>query len=400
MRILFVNEMLGWFGGAEQNVAEAAAALRARGHTCLLAWGSRTERDPAAYAENFDDNAPCAEAGALDGEDLSQVVSDFEPDVIYLHRLPALPPDEARANIRTVRMIHDHDVCCPRRHKYFLLSGRVCRRPAGWRCWLDCAFIARDRSRLFGARRVSIPAMMREMRRNRRLDALLVGSRFMREELLQNGFPEERVHILAPVVRMADARPMPPADGPRVLYVGQLIRGKGVDLLLRALRRLRCDFHADIVGVGPAEGWLKALSLRLGLEDKVSFWGWVQHEDLGRWYSAARVVAVPSRWPEPFGMVGLEAMRYGRPVVGFAVGGVPDWLEHEVTGLLAPEQDVAAFARGIERLLTDARLAAELGRNAADRARTRYSFDGYVDALERHLGGLDLAHRERPSVGQ
>ena len=171
----------------------------------------------------------------------------------------------------------------------------------------------------------------------------------------------------------------------RILYVGQLIRGKGVDLLLRALPHLRCDYGVTIVGAGNARGKLERLCGALGIEGRVHFQGWVDPQDLGDYYARAKVVAVPSRWPEPFGMIGLEAMHYGRPVVGFRVGGIPDWLEDGATGLLAAEQDVRAFAGALEKLLADAPLCAQLGARAQERVRTKFSFENYLDRLERFL---------------
>ena len=96
----------------------------------------------------------------------------------------------------------------------------------------------------------------------------------------------------------------------------------------------------------------------------------------------AKLVVVPSRWPEPFGMIGLEAMHYGRPVVAFRVGGIPDWLEHGVTGLLAPEQDTRALAQAIDQLLADPQLCAKFGAAAQSCVREKFSFDRYLDRLE------------------
>ena len=386
MKILFVNERCGYFGGVEQNVADAAEGLRRRGHACVLAYGAETGRDPAGYRALFDEGFACVEAGAAgEAAHLTDAVERLAPDVLYFHKAPSLP--SLPHGVRAVRMVHDHDLCCPRRHKYFLVCGRVCRHRADWRCYADLAFLARDRSRTVGVRWVSIPGCIREMRRHRSLDALLVGSRFMQEELLQNGFAEEQVHILPNAVPAPSLDPQPVPQAPSVLYVGQLIRGKGVDLLLRALAQMGVRFEASIVGTGNAEARLQAMCRRLGLAGQVRFEGWVPHEDLARHYAAARVVAVPSRWPEPFGMIGLEAMLQARPVVGFDVGGIPDWLEHEVTGLRVPEQDVTAFARALERVLTDPDTAARLGRNGRERACAQFSFDRYLDRLEAHLGG-------------
>ena len=119
----------------------------------------------------------------------------------------------------------------------------------------------------------------------------------------------------------------------------------------------------------------------------MDFSGWVRNEDLGNFYSKAKVVVVPSRWPEPFGMIGLEAMHHGRPVVAFDVGGIPDWLDHMETGILVPEQDVGAFGKALEKILGENQFAARLGQNGLRRVRDHYAFEGYLDRLEGCLKG-------------
>jgi glycosyltransferase involved in cell wall biosynthesis len=232
---------------------------------------------------------------------------------------------------------------------------------------------------------VSIGDKIAEMRHNQRLSLLLAGSAAMRDELILNGFPPARVEILPPVVRMSErAMAQIPAEN-RILYVGQLIRGKGVDLLLNALVHVKSDFQLTIAGTGNAQTRLEQLSAKLGLGGKVRFAGWVSPQGLGEYYAGAKLVVVPSRWPEPFGMIGLEAMHYGRPVVAFRVGGIPDWLDDGVTGLLAPEQDVRAMAQAIEQLLDNSALCSKLGSQAQTRVRERFSFERYLDKLEAFL---------------
>jgi glycosyltransferase involved in cell wall biosynthesis len=378
VRILFVNEKCGYFGGIEQNVADTAAGLRERGHECHLAYRVLTGRQDAEYRAIFNSCAPldpCAKAAA-----------SVRPDVVYIHkanvRSLGSPPD----GVRQIRMVHDHDLCCPRRHKYFAWNGRICHWKAGWRCYLDLAFLGRAPGpQKIGL--VSIGDKLDEMRHNQGLSLLLAGSAAMRDELVLNGFAAERVQILPPVVRMKERAMAPiPADN-RILYVGQLIRGKGVDLLLRALVHVKSDFELTIAGTGNAQGRLEELSAKLGLAKKVRFAGWVSPQGLGEYYAGAKLVVVPSRWPEPFGMIGLEAMHYGRPVVAFRVGGIPDWLEDGVTGLAAPEQDVHALAGSIDRLLGDAQLCAKLGAQAQARVREKFSFERYLDRLEGFLAG-------------
>ena len=409
MKILFVNEKCGFFGGVEQNIADTAAGLRARGHDCYLAYGDATSRAVADYQQMFHGCFPIpleldgADATTAQFEDLLRRV---RPDVVYLHKLPDLRTLGPRLfDARTVRMVHDHDLCCPRRHKYFIHNGRVCHYPAGWRCWLDAAFLAKSGSTRTGMRLVDVGGKITEMRRNHALDLLLVGSEFMREELLQNGFPEGKVRVLPPLPQFPPVASTAYPAAPRILYVGQLIYGKGVDLLLDALGLIKLPFEALIVGTGNAQQKLEARSRELGISDRVIFRGWVDHHQLSALYESARMVVVPSRWPEPFGMVGLEAMRHARPVVGFAAGGIGDWLEHEVNGLLVPEQDSAGLARAIEALLSDSKRAEAMGQNGRRKAESEYSFETYIDRLEAHLRGAGArsgrprAAAEQPGQG-
>jgi glycosyltransferase involved in cell wall biosynthesis len=392
--ILYANSKCGFFGGVEQNVADSAAGLAQRGHACHLAFGEDSGNGTAAFAGLFRGvhhlPEPPASAAGPDRAAVAALLEHLQPDAVFLHRVPTLRPwqDQPRA-CRTVRMIHDHDVCCPRRHKYFLSNGRVCQHRADWRCWFDGAFVQRVRGARLGFALVNLVAHAAERRRHRRLDLVLAGSRFMAEELRQNRVPADKIRILHPVVNAPlcdDPAPLPDGTA-RVLFVGQLIRGKGVDLLLRALAQVRTPHDAVIVGTGNAEAGLRALCHDLGLDGRVRFAGWIANSELPAHYQAATVLAVPSRWPEPFGMVGLEAMHRARPVVAFAVGGIPDWLAHEKTGLLVPEQDVAGFAAALDRVLADRAGAARLGREGQARARAEFSFTRYLDCLEAHLRG-------------
>ena len=392
MRILFVNEKCGYFGGVEQNIAVTARGLRLKGHQCFLAHGDSLGSDLSAYESFFDGVSKfdeiCVEKGKQSAHPFEKVVGKFSPDVLYLHKFPHVDFCLPYLNkLRTVRMIHDHDLCCPRRHKYFFHNSRICQKKAGWRCYLDLAFLSRDSHLGPIPKFDSISRKLREMRVNYKLDRLLVGSRFMRDELLQNGFPQEKVHIVPPNVDMKYSTPSQVPQEPVILFVGQLIKGKGVDLLLQALARVSLDFKALVIGVGNSEPHLRELCRNLNLEGRVHFKGWIANESLGEFYAKARIVAVPSRWPEPFGMIGLEAMSHGRPVVAFDVGGIPDWLEHEVTGLLAPEQDIDAMANALTRLLSDLESCRRMGRTAFANFENKFSFQDYLAQITSHLMG-------------
>jgi glycosyltransferase involved in cell wall biosynthesis len=204
----------------------------------------------------------------------------------------------------------------------------------------------------------------------------------MQDELVVNGFARETVRILPPCVNLPGQAITPVPDTPNLLFVGQLIKGKGVQLLLDALTHVRSPFTLRIAGDGNARAGLEEKCRALGLGDRVEFLGWVPRDQLETLYRDARALVVPSFWAEPFGMIGLEAMHHGRPVVGFAAGGIPDWLLDGENGILVPERDVTALAEGLDRLLGDHGLAQRLGAKGHELLAERFSFTGYVQALE------------------
>ena len=148
---------------------------------------------------------------------------------------------------------------------------------------------------------------------------------------------------------------------------------------------LRHPWRATLVGDGNHLATCRTLAADLGISDRVRFTGWVDHDRLADFYASARFAVVPSRWPEPFGMVGPEAMARGRPVVGFASGGIPDWLHDGVTGLLVSPGDVQGFTAAMDRLLGDPELTAAMGRAGAARIDRELTHRSYIQTLKRSL---------------
>lgn len=371
MNILFVNEYAGFVGGVEQNIALTVKALTQRGHECSLVYARKGKR----YQEY---QALFKETKALLGHrELGSYLTNLSPEVVYLHRLDSVEPFLNRS-FHTVRMVHDHDLCCPRRHKYRVFGNDPCESKAGWRCWLDLAFLERRDGQVSFK---NLFAHTRELKRHRQIDQLLVGSRSMQQELVKNGFDESKVAILSPAVpptSFGDSE----CNGPNILFVGQMIKGKGPDLLLRAVSKLECDFHLTMVGDGNWIPQLREQAINLGLESRVTWTGWVTPQQLEQHYQKARVVAVPSRWPEPFGMVGLEAMQRAKPVVGFAVGGIPDWLVDNENGFLVQPPSIGSFSGRLAQLLQDPQLARRMGQRGLEKVSRDFAFDSYIDQLE------------------
>jgi glycosyltransferase involved in cell wall biosynthesis len=205
----------------------------------------------------------------------------------------------------------------------------------------------------------------------------------MKAELVQNGFNESLIELHAPVPRSAAGTFESSFDGRnRIVYAGQIIRGKGVDVLLEALARVQTPFECVILGDGNHRTHCEQLSHKLGLAGRVTFAGFVSQAKITEYYRDATIAAMSSLWPEPFGATGLEAMRCGLPVVAFDAGGIREWLIDGWNGSLVPWMNRERYASAIDALLADKTLARRMGENGRQWIGERFGFPEYISGLE------------------
>lgn len=390
MRLLFVHDRFGAMAGAEVNAQLTAAEFKNRGHSLGLIHGPPTGKGEAAWHEIFSSRFPLLKGN---NSTVTQgAIEEFQPDAIYVHKMsdPGVLAALAESATPVVRMVHDHDLYCMRSYKYSPLTRRICTRAAGPACIFPCgAVLTRNRNGGLPIKWSSYRAKQREIALNRRFERMIVATDYMRQELLRNGFDPQRIEIHAPVPRNDNGAVSASFDERnRIVYSGQIIRGKGVDVLLPALARVQLPFECLIFGDGNHRAYCEALSHKLGLGGRVLFKGYLPPAELETFYAEASLAVVSSVWPEPFGAVGLEAMRHGLPVVAFDAGGIKEWLRDGENGFLVPWMDVGRFAARVEQLLGDKALAREMGERGRRLAHERFGFEQYITGLEEMFARL------------
>ncbi|MGA1474292.1 MAG: glycosyltransferase, partial [Prochlorothrix sp.] len=166
-----------------------------------------------------------------------------------------------------------------------------------------------------------------------------------------------------------------------LLYVGQFAPHKGLETLIDAAAQLAAAgvaFQLVLAGEEVRQGLqersrVEQLIADRGLADRTQFPGYISHDPLPTYYSAADVCVIPSYY-EPFGWVAIEAMACGTPVVASQVGGLALTIAHEATGLLVPPRDGVALAQAIQRVLENPTWAASLRQSSTDRAAQLFSW--------------------------
>lgn len=179
-------------------------------------------------------------------------------------------------------------------------------------------------------------------------------------------------------------------DGmPLILFTGRFVERKGIREFLAAaalvlkerpaVRFVLAGGHRHCDGASMARYWMPD-ELR-GCDDRIHFTGWLTAEELADWYRLADILAVPS-WYEPFGMVVLEGMLYGLPIVASDIGGPAEILEHERTALLVPPRDPVALAESFVALVDAPQLRRELGLAAARAVRQEWLYARVVQKMK------------------
>lgn len=389
MRILLANDGFGDAGGVQNYLDAVAAGLASRGHLLAIVHRDAT---PAPFAAAATRSLPQFTV-AVDGiEPTIGRIASWAPDVCFSHNMDILDIDRALlARWPVVKFMHGYlGTCIGGQKRHGFPVARPCDRRFGIACLA-----------LYGPRHcgeLKPGTFVRQYRWAReqhgllpRYRAIVVASEHMKREFIRNGVPPSQIHVNALFPTHHFVGSGVPGSSERegseatVAFVGRMTVLKGGDLLVDAIaqasKRLGRIIRLLLIGDGPQRAaWEQRASERL-----VPFTstGWLSGDDRWAALGQATLLALPSSWPEPFGLVGLEAAAFGIPAVAFDVGGVREWLRPGVSGYLAPGNPprAAGLADALVEALGDEDELRAMGARAVGVAK-EMSLDRHLDCLE------------------
>jgi len=393
-RVLMVNKFLYEKGGAEFYMYRLAALLEQRGSSVRY-FGMRSSKNLPSPTERFyvsevdfehpdtvRERVRAAGRAVYSTQARSRLGSLLaaEPrfDVAHLHNVyhqlsPSLLAPLRAAGVPVVMTVHDYKLVCP---VYTLTShGQMCERCVGGH-FHNAVRLRCNRGSLAGSALVAGETWLHRRLRlwERGIDLFITPSEYLRDKLVEGGYPPGRVVAIPNFVDPAEftASDQP---GRHMLYLGRLSHEKGVETLIEAAAG--SDLRVLIAGDGPQRAALEQQAARL--RAPVEFLGHTGGQQLRDLITGARAIVVPSRWPENCPLVVLEAMASARPLVASRVGGIPELARDGEEALLVPPGDVAALRSALVRLHDDAGLALTLGRAGRERAESRYGPARHLD---------------------
>ena len=385
MRLLICSAFRRIQGGAESYLENIIPALAGRGHQIAFCAEREGDSNRPLIALPPPASQWCiAELGA---QQALQRARHFAPELVFCHRLDDLGFERAlQALGPSVFFAHNYYGTCISGSKTRSFPRPTpCPRIFGPGCLLQ--YFPR---RCGGLNPVTMLQLYGQagdrLALLKQYTTVLTNSRYLSEEYRRHGIQATDVPLFALVD--SESGESLPSDHYSLLFAGRMEKLKGGALLLDALpllhERLHRDLHVTFAGDGrERQAWaIQAQKLPAGIQ--VSFTGWLSRPELAEHYAGSHLLVIPSLWPEPFGLVGLEAGLQGTPAVAFPVGGIPEWLQHGENGVLAA---LPPSAEGLASAMAQALhpdLYPQLRAKAAAAARA-FSLERHCRHLEREL---------------
>ena len=383
MRILQLHAGYRTPAGEDTVVRVEAEALRRAGHEVrqlVEPNPTETHRAVVALARSRGNRVSAAKVAA--------VVDEFRPDLVHVHNTwfslsSSVFDAAAAAGVPTVMTVHNYRLGCVGTDLF--RGDSVCTACVGRGPWAGVRHGCYRDSRLLSAVAAVEVASTRRRGSLRHVDRFVAPSRFMADRLVDVGVPAERLVVKPHFTADVGRRTRPATESDEILFIGRLAPGKGLEVLLRAWERRdrgRCDgLRLTVVGDGPL-----ARALHEAAPRDVEFAGWMPYAEVQERMLAARALVFPSEWYEPFGMVLIEALSAGLPVLtsnasdAARITGTPDELV-SVVG------DDVSLSRGIEALADDP-LVDRSSASARERYESRYTETAGIAGLEALYGDV------------
>jgi glycosyltransferase involved in cell wall biosynthesis/MoaA/NifB/PqqE/SkfB family radical SAM enzyme len=387
MRILLQNQYDNYLGGVETYFQLLVDALIEKGHEVITLYTksgikpSDTKKGyKAFYLPNLDlpehDYFSKSKHAALKKDILylNSIVVKEKPHVIHLNNTHYPRHYNFLAGrVPIVHTVHDFFHCCPALLK--MLSESICQKPFGAWCFKNRCISWKSVNDL---QKFKITCLNRNAMRN--FKKLLVTTEFMRDTLINDGFDGDNVQELPLFIRDWEYNSDYTNDN-IIVYAGRLAEEKGVSHFIHMLKALKVNYKAFIIGDGPQKEECINLVNIMGLDNIVQFTGFLSRNSIREYFEKSSVIVIPSVWPEPFCLVGIEAMACSRPVVAYGTGGISSWLSDNYNGFIAPRGDIRGLAHRVETLLKNKRLAEDMGRNGHKQFCKRFTKDKHISAL-------------------
>lgn len=297
-------------------------------------------------------------------------------------------------NVPIIQLVYNYRFVCPDAQLFSL--GEICERCVGGNYWHAVARKCYRDSRLTSAWYAAILGLHRSAGTfSRNSDIFMIPDHFMGTRLVKGGIPARKMRKNVNPFFVEDYQPCYEA-GDFVLYVGRLVRQKGILTLVRAMSHLPANSPPlYVVGDGEVRSQVEKLIGDLNLQERIKLLGPLWGKDVQSMIRASRFVVIPSEWYDNLPLIVCQAFAMAKPVIASAINGIPEYVADGVDGLLFEPGNAAELARCMERLNTQPALLSYMAHNARRKAETILDYEAYWQTLEGVINELTEKCREQ-----
>ncbi|MEH2059492.1 MAG: glycosyltransferase family 4 protein [Nostoc sp.] len=287
----------------------------------------------------------------------------------------------------TVFSVHNHSLYCPSGTKYLAGQKTICDRNFSYLgcTWGKLVDKCGSRKPLRTLRELQNTHQLLDILKKIKI-TFIANSEYVREELIKNGVPPEQTVTLHCGISVPQTPTTPLSlavhQNHRILFVGRIVPDKGLEWLLKSLIHTDPQIQLDIAGEGWERPRLEKLATTLGLNNRITWHGWCNPDKVNKLYQQCFAVIFPSVWPEPAGLVTMEAYARYRPVIGSAVGGIPEHLRDGETGILVPGNNIKKLVDAIHDLYKDHQKSRDMGEQGHALLMKEFTMDAHVNNLQ------------------
>ncbi len=394
MKILMVNKFHYLKGGSEKYYFELAKLLKEKGHD--IAFFSMKDKKNIKtdckeyYVDPIDLNTG-SKLRAFDviyskenEKKMEQVIEDFKPDIVHLNNFQrqlsaSIIKPIKKKNIPIVFTAHDVQAICP---AIVMLDSNkeICEKCMSGK-YINC--IKKKCIKDSNLKSI-LGAIEGKYYRNKKIytkkiDKIITPSEFYRTKLIEDGIEKDKIVALHNFINI-DEYNVPREDEGYALYIGRLSKEKGILNLIKAFTLLK-EGKLRIAGDGPEKESIIQFIQENHLEDRIKLLGFLDKNQIKEQIRKCRFVVVPSIWYENCPYSVMETLAIGKPVIGANIGGIPELVQNQYTGMTYKFDNIEELSNNMKVLFNDKELAEKLGNNAKEQAKKLYTKNVYYDKI-------------------
>ena len=394
MKVLLVNKFHYLKGGSEKYYFELGELLKENGHEVAF-FSMEDEKNIKTgckeyFVKPIDLNTG-SKLKALDviyckenEKKMEQSLEDFKPDIVHINNFQRqlsasiIKPIKKR-NIPIVFTAHDVQAICP---AIVMLDSNKeicekCMHGKYTNCIKNKCIKDSNLKSVLGA--IEGKYYRNKKIYTKKIDKIVTPSEFYRTKLIEDGIGQDKIVAMHNFIDI-DEYNVPREDEGYALYIGRLSKEKGIINLIKAISDLK-EGELRIAGDGPEKETIIKFIKENHLEDRIKLLGFLDKNEIKEQIRKCRFVVVPSIWYENCPYSVMETLAIGKPVIGANIGGIPELVQNQCTGITYKFDDIKELSLNMDVLFNDEELAERLGDNAKEQARKLYTKNVYYDKI-------------------